>query len=65
MENEEDIQRVKNEISHLCDGPVTAFVLMSRACKLAEKGTFDSEVVANGLHAALLELGFTDPEEDF
>lgn len=47
------IARAKHDIDHGCDGPITAFVLISRACRLVEKRKYDSETIANALHAAL------------
>ncbi len=41
---------------HRCDGPVTSFVAISRACELAAKGTFPPDVLANALDSALVDL---------
>lgn len=52
------ISKVKHSIKHRCDGPVTCFVLISRAAKLAAKGEFTAEAVANGLSECLTEFGY-------
>jgi hypothetical protein len=52
------IGKVMHEISHGCDGPVTCFVLISRATELAASGRFSAEAVANGLSEALSEFGY-------
>ncbi len=50
------INRVRREISHTCDGPVTDFVLMSRAMKCVQGGE-DASIVANALHEELSVRG--------
>lgn len=45
------------DITDRTDGPLTGFVLMSRACDLVAKG-HNPEAVANALHEALTDLGY-------
>lgn len=52
------------DITHRTDGPLTGFVLMSRACDLVAKGR-NPEAVANALHEALHDLfGFDSAGTD-
>lgn len=53
-----NIARAKREIDHGCDGPLTAFVLISRAARLAERRKYDSEAIANALLESLTEYGW-------
>lgn len=50
------IRSAREEIAHGCDGPLTSFVLIARACDLIATGT-DPEIVANALHEELSERG--------
>lgn len=52
------IKNAKEELSHGCDGPITDFVLISRACRLAASGKFGAPEVANALDEVLREYGF-------
>lgn len=61
MSDEQQIGFAKEEIMHGCDGPLTRFVLISRAVKLAAKNKFSSDAVANGLSEALEAIGDFDP----
>lgn len=45
------------------DGPITCFVLISRACALAGQGA-DTELVANALHISLTEYGWLADDGD-
>jgi len=55
------VSQVRDEISHLCDGPVTQFVLIARAMEAAKSG--DPEVAANALYQELLERGYVEREQ--
>jgi hypothetical protein len=47
------------------DGPVTPFVVMSRAVKMAQKNpTFDSYELTNALHDALAQVGVRELDGD-
>lgn len=63
--NRYTIQLAINEISHGCDGPITAFVLIARAMDLvAEKGC-NPVVASNALDTCLIEFGFIAAPESF
>jgi hypothetical protein len=51
------IAAIREEIAHTTDGPVTDFVLVSRACELAARGA-NPEACANALHEELASRGF-------
>ncbi len=51
------IEALREEIAHTTDGPVTDFVLVSRACELAARGA-NPEACANALHEELASRGF-------
>jgi hypothetical protein len=50
------------QIAHGCDGPLTAFVLISRATDLAANPDSDREKVANALYEELTARGFLSEE---
>jgi hypothetical protein len=47
------ISRARRQITHNGDGPITPFVLISRACELSRRGEVPAEVAANALHEEL------------
>ena len=47
------IEFAASDIAHECDGPVTKFVAISRACKLAAGRKYDAETIANALSDVL------------
>lgn len=51
-------------LDHLTDGPLTPFVLMSRACHFAAQYPQRAEEVANALHTALTEHGWVREGEE-
>jgi hypothetical protein len=51
------IEAIRKEIAYPHDGPVTEFVLMSRACEVAARGA-NPEACANALHEELTARGF-------
>ena len=54
------IGQIRIDISHGCDGPITAFVLISRATEIKDA---DPETIANALYEELLSYGYiVDPE---
>lgn len=55
-----NIEAVKNELSHHCDGPITAFVLICRAIEYANETNKD--IVAEALDELLVEYGFMKEE---
>lgn len=57
------IEMVRKRIEHNGDGPLSPFVLMTRACELASKPGSDHETVANALYLALKERGWCTPVE--
>lgn len=54
------IAKAKRLLDHRCDGPITAFVLISRACELSDQRQFPPSVAANALNELLQEYGFLD-----
>lgn len=52
-----NMEMVRQEISHGCDGPLTFFVLMMRAMALVEQGKAQAEPAAEALAAELEERG--------
>lgn len=47
-------------LTHGTDGPITDFVLISRAMKLAASQRVSPEIVANALNDALVSYGWLD-----
>jgi hypothetical protein len=47
----------KDMFDFISGGPITAFVLISAAAELADKGPYDAEAVANALWEELNERG--------
>lgn len=45
------IREIKNDLLDASDGPVTSFVVMYRACKIAKSE--DADTVANALYECL------------
>ena len=52
------IGKAKRVLAHRCDGPITAFVLIHRACELSATNQFVPSVVANALDELLVECGY-------
>lgn len=50
------VYQMRQEISHICDGPITSFVLISRAMEMVRMGA-DSETAANALAEELEARG--------
>ena len=64
VQNPLTVSQVRALISHGGDGPITNFVLISRAAKWATcVGCVDSEVVANALFEELEERGMLSDGE--
>ena len=63
MPHYSNIHSIKQHLNHRCDGPVTTFVLISRAME-AVKGGGDPEEVANALYEEMRDLGALSPDED-
>jgi len=56
------ISSAREELSHGCDGPLTPFVLMSRATDLVARGKASADVAANALCEELESFGWVaDP----
>lgn len=54
----------KHALDHGTDGPITAFVLISRATTLAAAHPAHAEVVANALYECLTEYSWLRAEDD-
>jgi len=53
------ITKAQLEIGNTCDGPITPFVLISRAVtKAHESDTYDPETIADALYNLLDSWGF-------
>jgi hypothetical protein len=61
------IDRAKRHLAHACDGPITAFVLISRASEgirlPGNQGGTSPTVAANALYELLEECGFLVGED--
>jgi hypothetical protein len=60
------MSRVEAEVLRImstCDGPVTPFVAIARACRISA-ASGDSVVAANALYIALRSLGVRDLDAD-
>lgn len=55
-----NVEAVKNELGHHCDGPITAFVLICRAIEYANETNKD--IIAEALNELLVEYGFMKEE---
>ena len=60
---EANVSFARHAISHNADGPITPFVLISRACELRD---VSSEVASNALYEELKDRGWlwTDQDRD-
>ena len=47
------MNEIKNAISHICDGPVTDYVMIARAVRLAAEGKHDADTIAEALYELL------------
>ena len=56
MTSPQKIAAAREDLEDRTDGPVTAFVLMARACDLSADGRHDPEALANALHDSLQYL---------
>ncbi len=54
------IDAIKEQLNHGCDGPITPFVLISRACLFAQetKDPVKAMDIANALNELLTEYGW-------
>jgi hypothetical protein len=51
-----DLKQIEEARDFICwphDGPLTRFVIISRACRAIKDGTYKQEIVAEALHEAL------------
>lgn len=51
-----------DEVTHGCDGPITVFVIMARATRLAARGSVKPEIVAEAMLYALRDFGYLSEE---
>lgn len=56
-EQQKRIDAALDLLTHGCDGPVTRFVVISRALELASVGAYCTDAIANALDAALDQVG--------
>ena len=56
------IERAQDAITNRCDGPLTAFVLISRACEYSANPEAYPEAFANALDTELTARGFLDSD---
>jgi len=58
---------IESELTHGCDGPLTPFVILTRAIKLARSsnGTpFSADDIANGLYNVLAQFDWVETSCD-
>lgn len=58
---------IERQLTNGCDGPLTPFVILTRAIRFARstKGeSFSNDDIANGLYGALAEYGWIDTSID-
>jgi hypothetical protein len=55
------VSAAKAKLTHGADGPITDFVIISRGCRLANRG-FTAEVIANAIAESLEDYGFLPKE---
>lgn len=58
---------IDGELTHGCDGPLTPFVILDRAIRLARTETgksFSSDTIANALYEALDKYGWIESDPD-
>ena len=55
-----EISKAVGMIDHVCDGPMTAFVAISRACDLVASGEIRPEAAANALDTVLRAYGWIE-----
>jgi hypothetical protein len=61
----EQVNTIIDKLLDNTDGPVTPFVVMSRAVKMAQKNpTIDSYKLTNALHDALAQVGVRELDGD-
>jgi hypothetical protein len=58
------IEHAKSAIGHGCDGPITPFVLISRATEIVSKGC-DPVIAANALYEYLVAYEYLTDETVF
>lgn len=56
-------ETLNSAISDTTDGPVTAYVMLIRACNLAASGMWDPQVVADALCEELTTYGYLGNED--
>lgn len=59
-----EIEEALKAIDHYCDGPMTPFVAIGRACDLAASGDVSAEAVANALDLVLRSYGWMTNRDD-
>ena len=62
----DDVQigKARELLRSQCDGPITPFVLISRATRLSAEKTFPDHIMADALHQELLEFGWIIADDD-
>lgn len=58
-----EIAKIRDEIAHRCDGPVTRFVLITRTAEAVKAGA-DPHLAANALYEALVDFDFMHRDDD-
>ena len=58
------ILEAKDVLNHICDGPITQFVLISRAMATRVQCKYSASVVANALYELLLEYNWLKSEDE-
>lgn len=60
--SEQDLRCAVGELTHGCDGPVTAFVILARATRQVANGR-DEDLYAEAAYDALVSHGFMADHE--
>lgn len=63
-ERYEATEKARKAIDHGCDGPITPFVLIARACDVASRGDCHAHAVADALHEALESRRWLRDDDD-
>ena len=60
MDNQSATEQAKSYIANRCDGPITSFVMVSRAMEPHMRRKYTASELANALHELLVEFGWLD-----
>ena len=58
------MKEIREYLENRCDGPLTPFVMISRAMETHIQCKYTASDIANALYESLLEYGWVSPDED-